>query len=544
MSYLAIGSVTRSIAELLEKKMNKPPLLGAIVPRVTTLPLDDDRVDDADGVNLFLYRVLENPFLSNMGWSGDRSTPAGSRRPPLALTLSYLLTAYARPANGTLREDITAHQLLGNAMAVLHDYQTLNDIHDSDFDADLDTQFPKELRDSFEKVKISLAPHTMEEFSKIWTGLNKSYRLSVGYEVSLVQIAPLVPTALAGPPTQQISLDVGVLGAPEIGFLDPVSGPAGAQLEINGSGFVARGGDTIVRIGDFEIGSSELISLSPNKVAIKVPETVTGGPFVPVTVVAAGRESLPLSYEVKPWLGMIFPLRGFTGVPLSIPFEVPVGSTASAEIDGQAVAVTVDSPNKRLAAVVPAGIASNGPKSVVLIVDDGAPARSNARMYELLPMISKVDVTNVAAPAKTTIKLTGQRLNGRVVTVQYGKLAINGGENLDAANLTVEIPRILPASQVVSVIIDGRESNPLPPALDHIDPPEGAVGDEVTLSGKGLSGQTVSVNFAGINVLIGPQSFPGRFSMKIPAGVAAGAGQVVVKVNGNDTNAVGFNVVA
>jgi hypothetical protein len=29
MTYLAVGSVTRSIAELLGKKLNKPPLMGA-----------------------------------------------------------------------------------------------------------------------------------------------------------------------------------------------------------------------------------------------------------------------------------------------------------------------------------------------------------------------------------------------------------------------------------------------------------------------------------------------------------------------------------
>ena len=41
MSYLAVGSVTQSIAALLLSKLNKPPLMGATATfRVTTLPPD------------------------------------------------------------------------------------------------------------------------------------------------------------------------------------------------------------------------------------------------------------------------------------------------------------------------------------------------------------------------------------------------------------------------------------------------------------------------------------------------------------------------
>ena len=44
-------------------------------------------------VNLFLFRVSENPFAKNQGW-----VPAGTdtlKYPPLALNLSYVLTPYA-----------------------------------------------------------------------------------------------------------------------------------------------------------------------------------------------------------------------------------------------------------------------------------------------------------------------------------------------------------------------------------------------------------------------------------------------------------------
>src|SRR5213592_5077960 len=100
MSYLSIGSVTKALAELLTRKLNKPPLMGAGTFRVTTLPPDDDRVDTADGVNLFLYRVSESPFGRNMDWRGEPNNPKIVKRPPLALTLNYLLTAYAQRGDG------------------------------------------------------------------------------------------------------------------------------------------------------------------------------------------------------------------------------------------------------------------------------------------------------------------------------------------------------------------------------------------------------------------------------------------------------------
>src|SRR5258708_800197 len=105
MSYLVIGSVTKAIAELLARKLNKPPLLGSSVNlRVTTLPPDDDRVDQADGVNIFLYRISESPFARNMDWRGDPNNRTIVRRPPLALTLNYLLTAYAKKGDGTAQD--------------------------------------------------------------------------------------------------------------------------------------------------------------------------------------------------------------------------------------------------------------------------------------------------------------------------------------------------------------------------------------------------------------------------------------------------------
>jgi Pvc16 N-terminal domain len=542
MSYLAIGAVTKAMAELLSKKMNKPPLLGGAVPKVTTLPPDDERVSQNDGVNLFLYRVSANPFFSNSDWRGDKSNPNGSKRTPLALTLHYLLTAYAKKADGAAMDDITAHQLLGNAMAILHEYPVLNDVHDSDFDASLDAQFAPELRDSFEKIKVSLMPTTMEEFSKIWTGLSKAYRLSVIYDVSLVQIAPIAPAPLQGPPVQGFGLRVETRGAPLIYEVVPATGAALTQVSIKGGKLKAQGSPTSVTFGDVQLAESDLIKCAPDEIVLAVPSDLRRGPVVQLTVSAGGRQSASASFEVRPWISSLRPLRGIGGIPLAIPFEVPKATAIAVEFDGQVLVAAYDAAEKVVRAVVPEAVASNGLKPVVLLLGDNPPRRSNALFFEVLPQVEAVNVTTQNSPAQTIIGVTGKRLSGKDVNVRYGELLVRRGENADAAQVEVSVARVLPTDLPLTVFVDNRESNLLPPLLESVEPRAARGGDVVRLEGRGLSGKMVAVSFGATDVQIGAHAFATQIDVAVPAGLAPGDVQLKVTVNGADTNELTLNV--
>lgn len=541
MSYIAIGAVTKSIAELIGKKLNKPALMGGSTPKVTTLPPDDDRVDDNDGVNLFLYRVVEDPHLKNANWPGDKSN-GPARRPALSLNLYYLLTGYAKKQNSAAWDDVTAHQLLGNAMAILHEYPVLNDIHDADFDADVNTQFPQELRESFEKIKITMLPNSMEEFSKIWTGLNKAHRLSVIYEVSLVQIAPILPSTPAGPATQKVTLDVGTMDSPLIASIQPVIGPVGAQVVLKGKGFRSKGNPTSVMIDERELTETDLTKLTDDEITFTLPKDPQRGPQLQISVVAGGRLSEAVIYQVRPWILSPQPLRGFTGVPITIPSQVPSGAVTAVEIDGKTATFSVDTANNIVRATVPATITTNGPKTVELTVNDGGAKPSNTRLFEVLPMIEDVNVVTSNTPDKTTITVTGQRLKGAEVNVKYDKLMIHKGENLSATQVVVEINRILPPPQTISVLIDGRESNVIPPKLDAIDPAQGFAGDEITLTGSGLSGQAVAVAFGATIVNVGAHAGASLLKVKVPLSLAAGVVNVKATINTKDTNTLPFTV--
>lgn len=537
MSYLAIGAVTKALAELLTRKLNNPPLMGPTTFRVTLLPPDDERIADETGLNLFLYKINESPTAKNMNWRGDRASPVNGNKPPLALTLSYMLTAYAKKTAGTAQDDIATQQLLGNAMAILHEYPFLNDIHDSEFDADVDAQFAPELRNAFEKVKVSLLPISMEEFSKIWTGFSKAYRLSVAYEVSLIEIGPLAAMRAPAAPVQETAVQLGTVGAPVIGAVSPATGPAGAQVSITGSNLRVAGLPTTVTVGGEDVDESDLILFTDQEIRLAIPTAIQRGPRVPIVVATGRNQSAPGTYAVVPWIDSVVPLRGITGIELTIAGQFPAGAAVSAEVGGTPTTATVSGTSVRT--VVPTSITSSGPQPVVLIVNG---VRSNARMFEVLPQIASVAFTTQAMPAETTVTLSGERLQGQDIAVTAGDLRIKAAANTNASQLSVKVNRVLPANLPVSVTIDGRQSNIVPPRLDAIEPAQGAAGDALTLTGAGLSGRTVSVNFGTHPVTIGAQPFASRLRAALPAGLPAGSVQVTVTVDGHNTNGVQFQV--
>jgi hypothetical protein len=475
-----------------------------------------------------------------MDWPGDRDTP-GVKRPAVSLTLHYLLTAYAKKSVDAIRDDVTAHQILGNALAILHEHSVLNDVHDTDFDADLDTQFAPELRNAFDKVKITSSPISMDDFSKIWTGLSKAYRLSVAYEVSLIQVAPIQPAPMPGPPVQRTNLTVGTLSAPAITRIEPSSGPAGASATIKGSGFKQPGRTTSVRVGETQFAETDLTRVTDEEITLKLPSLIERGPEQLITVTVGGIKSAPVSYIVAPWISALEPLRGITGIPLTIRVDVPAGATVSGEFDGQAVAANPAADRKSATLVVPS-VTTNGRKPVAVLVSDPAPRRSNDRLFEVLPAIQSVSVTTGGDPVTTTITISGQRLKGQNVQVRYGSLLINKGENTNAATVTVQVARVLPTDQSAAVIVDGLESAPWPPRLIRIETPNSTPGRRVVIVGSGLSGQNVAVRFGATEVVVGAAAYSSRLEVVVPAGLTPGAVQVKAVVDGVETNVLEFEV--
>ena len=114
--------------------------------------------------------------------NGDRIS-----NPPLALDLSYLLTAYGSGPSH-------AEALLGLAMFVLHEMPVLT--RDAIRAVTVAPPQPallaglqaSQLADQIEQIRITPQMMSVDEMSKIWTALQSQYRPTAVYKVSVVLI--------------------------------------------------------------------------------------------------------------------------------------------------------------------------------------------------------------------------------------------------------------------------------------------------------------------------------------------------------------------
>lgn len=181
MSYSnAIGSVSNTLRRLLSNMQDTT---------VTILPPDQSNVLERR-LNLFLYKVTENAYLKNKDWFVNPSNPSELMAPPLSLNLHYLVTPYAPVDDDNIR---AAHDMLGEAMRILHENTILPENL-------LDLEGLENLH---EQIKVSQEDLDMDELGKIWGAFDVPYRLSVGYEVSVVQIDPIPETPTLMPPRVQ-----------------------------------------------------------------------------------------------------------------------------------------------------------------------------------------------------------------------------------------------------------------------------------------------------------------------------------------------------
>ncbi|WP_178134091.1 DUF4255 domain-containing protein [Vineibacter terrae] len=156
----AIAATTEAIWQLLDRELRR------VVPGVKVNACPPDRVRQEAGgrqINLFLFEIAEDAHLRA---AAREALPA-----PLALSLRYLLSVYGDDGD---RADLSAHQVLSEAMRVLHENAVLP-VGATGTDAA-----------ATPPLHIVLQPMSLDEMSKLWGSWNSPYRLSVVYDVSPV----------------------------------------------------------------------------------------------------------------------------------------------------------------------------------------------------------------------------------------------------------------------------------------------------------------------------------------------------------------------
>lgn len=130
-------------------------------------------------LTLFLFEVVEDSSQRNRpNVRADSIPPAlpavQVSKPPMALLLRYLMT----PWSG---DRFTDHQILGRTLQVLYDGAILNG----------PTLLGTTLQGTDVALKITLTPITLEERSRVFYSVQRPYRLSVTYDVRVINLDTL-----------------------------------------------------------------------------------------------------------------------------------------------------------------------------------------------------------------------------------------------------------------------------------------------------------------------------------------------------------------
>lgn len=213
----AIGMVSESLRNLLVGEMTLSPPVN-----VTILAPDESGGDRR--INLFLYKVQENPSLKNLDWQVKRGEPTRLVPPPLSLNLFYLMTPYA--PNDPQTGNSIAHEILGEAMRVFYE----NPFVPQDYLVD-------GLKDARERIKIIQNTLNLDELSQVWSTFTQPFRLSILYEISVVQLDMLSESErVMATRVRQIGVpDVRApFNPPVVEKIEPIKGPAGIVVTFRG----------------------------------------------------------------------------------------------------------------------------------------------------------------------------------------------------------------------------------------------------------------------------------------------------------------------
>jgi hypothetical protein len=181
--YGTIAGVSATLSKVLTDALQ--PLDPPNPPQAVLSDLQGEIQINPARITIFLFETVEDASARNRPAIVKNAPPKLQiQKPPMALLLRYMLT----PWSG---DRLTDHRLLGRAMQVLYDDAVLSG-----------TQLQGPLAGTDQALKISLSPLTIEERARVWYAIQKPYRLSVTYEVRVVNL-DAISTELLTPTTER-----------------------------------------------------------------------------------------------------------------------------------------------------------------------------------------------------------------------------------------------------------------------------------------------------------------------------------------------------
>jgi hypothetical protein len=189
---VASSDVLAAVSETLQNRLTAglstlgPPVPVAEVHDLASLPSSVP-----PRATLFLYDVIQEPTVRNR----PKSTRlvGGNlvvRKQPLGLCLHYLVTAWGG-------DRATEQQILGRVMQVMYDDAVIDGV-----------ELAGSLAGTQTELRVSLSPMQIEDRARVWWAIGQPYRLSVNYEVRVVDIDAVTETTSA--PVLSRRIDAGV----------------------------------------------------------------------------------------------------------------------------------------------------------------------------------------------------------------------------------------------------------------------------------------------------------------------------------------------
>ncbi len=276
---MAIAAVTAVLKRLVQDStVALPSDLGTV--DVTAVPPDKviDTGNGKPGLNLFMYRVSQNPGWANADLPARDARGRRVSNPPIALDLHYMLTAVGA-------KDYHCDILLGHGMQALHEFPILprdlitQKLHGSD--SLISKLAASGLAEQVEQIKLS--PHfpDADGISKIWSSLQAKFRPSAFYTASVVLIRSHRPVHRPLP-VRRVSSHVLQIRRPHIEAVVPAPSAgdgieAGDTVEIRGQRLSAD--HVAVRIGSTTtpVAAGDV---SDTSVDFDLPDDLYPGPHI------------------------------------------------------------------------------------------------------------------------------------------------------------------------------------------------------------------------------------------------------------------------
>jgi hypothetical protein len=190
---VANSDVVASVSETLQLRLTRALSgLGTPAPFAELHDLATMPPSDPPRVTLFLYDIVEDPTVRNRAKTTEQvGVDLQVRKQPLGLALHYMVTAWGG-------DRASEQRMLGRVLQVMYDDAVIDGL-----------ELVGALAGTPAGLRVTLSPMHLDDRARVWWAIGQPYRLSLNYQIRVVDVDPLAATAAA--PVRSRSLATGVL---------------------------------------------------------------------------------------------------------------------------------------------------------------------------------------------------------------------------------------------------------------------------------------------------------------------------------------------